>query len=187
MKVNVSGPLRLTSPRGGGFFFLCLSMLYGIVLALRGAGRLLGWRRSGTLKSEDGRLTLEQTTMFLGVPVQKQVHSLHPGAITAVSRGTDHDPGLLLVGAAALFYLSLSGVFLLVTGFAVAEPARIFWGLGLIVLGLAVDGILFSLHFILTRRLGEGVTISLSSGREVTLFVGEDLPGAYESLRELIR
>ncbi|MBU1240133.1 hypothetical protein KKF84_20370 [Myxococcota bacterium] len=184
MSVKISGPVRMGFPRRGGFYFLCLSLLYGVIVLLRAVAQLLGYRQQGELSKENEHLVLEQTTMFLGVPLTRLTRVFQSQSICAVSHGTDQDPGLLLVGIAFLFYASLWGVYLMITGFQVAEPSRIFWGMGSIVVGLIIDALLFSLHYYLHRRRGAGITLTFAGGQELTVFTGSKQPPA-EVVQEL--
>ncbi len=187
MSGKLCGSVKRVPRYGGGYYLLCVTLLYGFVLLFRFAAKVAGYRRTGELIQREETLFLTETTTLLGAVVSRQERAIPLASLREVSRTRGGDLGLLVMGASLLFYGTLLGVYKVITGLLGAQGALLFWGLGLFVGGIVLDLLLFSLHFQLTKRRGEGIVLSTGT-REWALFFGKseltDIP--LEGLRRYL-
>ena len=170
MSLSIKGRLSEGERRGWGYYVACFSLFYVLVLFVKMLARLAGWQREGRLELQGNAVVLSERLSLLGASLVKRRRVFAREAVAAVSIGSEGEPGVLATGAALLFYGALFGVYKLITGFLVSEPSLIFWGLGLILFGLLLDGLLFAVHWFLQRDMRNACRVTLTGGDQFVIY-----------------
>ncbi|HEY3352123.1 MAG TPA: hypothetical protein VGQ83_02660 [Polyangia bacterium] len=157
---DLAGP-----PRRRGWHLLGLAT--GLVLlprALGLLGRLLGYRRRGTLRLEPPFVHLETRVALLGGTVTENDVRLHLGGVAGVAVSRAQPSLMLLAGGVIGLVVALAGLKTLADGVLVKATSLVLAGAGVLLLGLGVDLAAFALGRYLRARRGALVSVLGTGG-----------------------
>jgi hypothetical protein len=157
---DLAGP-----PRRRGWHLL--GLVTGLVLVphvLAALGRLLGFRRRGTLRLEPPFLHLETRVSLLGGPVTENDVRLRLGAVAGVAVSRIQPSFWLLGGGLAGLAVALAGVKTLADGLLVKATSLVLGGAGVLLLGLGVDLAAFAISRYLRARRSVEVSVLGQTG-----------------------
>lgn len=133
------------------------------------ACRLVGWRRSATLRYAEGRLHLERELTVLGMRLSRESEHLPSSRLVSVSSLWTKAPEPLALGALCLGVAVLWGLWQVVDGIYGRSPALVGLGLGVLAAGVAADLLLYIVASRIPGLESQGIRVRTLDGREITV------------------